>query len=477
MKPGELNMQNYMDFIKNAKERFDPKKAKARTSFESGAGFIKKFKMEPDNTYTVLVPLELCIPFDPDTLETDVFNALNPLPLPGAPTTVVRMLKKTAKDNPDFAEKLAESLGVSVADLKLDTDAVEKPDIKLWHKLCRIQYITGYVQHLNTKRDKFPFGRNVGADVILNDDGDVQDTAGIGYRLYEMESAILSIEVQRIRDSYEPGGVNADRTAKDMETSISALWKDRLIGNPYQIAFCRVFVFQSNKDGEVSRSDLDQWNKNKKVQQFMRYQKILRDRINTYEAVLMSKSDINMDFIETIVEVPKAGDNDKINYQNINYSTANRASSIFQLDEDTNKPLNELEGFKEEFIKLRDDSKIWSDDTLKKSIIEYRIPSDTTMLAEMSNSLQPYEEAMKSPKLFQEYSDVIGMINSNLHASIAEKLLEGEDNGKDISQEIIEAAPRMDEKNAPNDEFNAAVEFEQLYNDLDDDDDDDMTGL
>ena len=44
MKPGEINIQNYTDFIKNAKERFDPKKAKARTNFEAGSGFIKKFK-------------------------------------------------------------------------------------------------------------------------------------------------------------------------------------------------------------------------------------------------------------------------------------------------------------------------------------------------------------------------------------------------------------------------------------------------
>lgn len=473
MKPGEINIQNYTDFIKNAKERFDPKKAKARTSFEAGSGFIKKFKMEPDTTYTVLVPLELCLPFDPTTLSTDEFNTNNPLPLPGSPTTAVRTLKTMAKNNPDFANKLAEVLGATVADLKLDVDAIDKAEIKLWHKLCRIQYITGYVQHMNTKKDKFPFGRNVGADAILNDDGDVTDTKGIGYRLYEMESAILSIEVQRIRDSYEPGGINADRTAKDMETAISNLWKERLIGNPYQIAFCRVFVFASNKDGEVNKTDIDQWNKTKKVQQFMRYQKILRDRIGTFEAVLMSKSDINMDFIETIVEVPKAGDNDKINYQNINYSTANRASSIFQLDEDTNQPVNDLEGFKDEFIKFRDDDKLWSDDILKKSIIEYRIPSDTTLLAEMSNSLQPYEEAMKSPKLFQEYSDVINMINSNLHAAIAEKLLDGEDNGKDISQDIIDAAPLMDENNAPTDEFNAELELKALL----DDDDDDGTDL
>ncbi len=467
MKPGEINMANYAEFVKNAKERFDPTKAKARNAFESGSSFIRKFKMEADTVYTMLVPLELCLPFDPQTLETDVFNATNPLPLPGSPTTAVRLLKKMAKENPAFAEKLAETLGTTVESLKLDIDAVDSAEIKLWHKLCRIQFITGYVQHLNTKKDKFPFGRNVGAEVELDDDGTVTDTKGVGYRLYELESAVLSVEVQRIRDSYEAGGINADRTAKDMENSIKKLWEDRLIGNPYQIAFCRVIVFSSSKDGEVHKNDIDAWNKTKKINQFMRYTKILRDRIGTFESVLTSRSDINMDFIEVLVDVPKAGDNDKINYQNINYSTANRASSIFQLDEDTNKPINDLEGFHDEFLKLRDDEKLWSDDILKKSIIEYRIPSDQVLLAEMSNSLQVYEEAMKSQSILRTYGDVLGQINTNLHAAIAEKIMDGEDNGKEISQEIIDAAPIMNENNAPTDEFDAAVEFDKL---LDDDD-------
>lgn len=467
MKPGEINMTNYTDFIKNAKARFDPKVAQARNAFESGSSFLKKFKLEPEKVYTTLIPLELCLPFDPTTLETDVFNTSNPIPLPGSPTTVVKNLKLMAKENPDFAKKLAESLGVTVEDLKLDVEAIEKSEIKLWHKLCRIQFITGYVQHLNTKKDKFPFGRNVGCEAELSDEGLVEGTQGIGYRLYELESAMISIEIQRIRDSYESGGENADRPKKEMEDRIKKLWEDRLVGNPYQIAFCRVVIFSSSKDGEVCKEDIEQWNKTKKIGTFMRYQKILRDRISQFEGVLMSKSDINMDFIEAIVDVPKANESGKINYQNVNYSTANRASSIFQLDEDTNEPLNNLEGFREEFIKVRDDEKVWSDDILKKSIIEYRIPSDTTLAAEVSNSLAVYEDAMKSQSLIQSYGDILNQINGTLHQEIVDKLLDGEDNGKDISQEIIDAAPIMNENNAPTDEFDAAVDFDKLCNDLD----------
>ena len=119
-----------------------------------------------------------------------------------------------------------------------------------------------------------------------------------------------------------------------------------------------------------------------------------------------------------------------------------------------------------EYLKLRDDDKLWNDDILKKSIIEYRIPSDSVMLAEMSNSLAVYEDAMKSADILQSYGDILGQINSNLQSAIAAKIMEGEDNGKLISQEIMASAPRMDENTAPTDEFNAEVGFGELLADL-----------
>lgn len=474
MKPGEIAVGNYADFIKNAKDRYDPTKAKARTAFEAGSGFIKKFKMEADTVYRMLVPLELCLPFDPSSLSTEVFNASNPLPLPGSPSSAVRLLKKMASENAEFAAKLAEVLGTTVEGLKLDVDAIDGAEIKTWHKLCRTQYITGYVQHVNTKPDKFKFGRNIGADVQLDEDGNIVDTKGVGYRLYEMESAILSIEVQRIRDSYAEGGPKADRPAKDMEKEIEEKWKNRLIGNPYQIAFCRVIVFTANKDGEISKTDIDSWNKTKKLAQFMRYTKIRREKIDTFESVLMSRSDINMDFIEVIVDVPKANENDRIDYTAVNYSTANKASSIFGVDDDTNEPINNIEGFKEEFTQLRDDEKSWTDDILRKSIIEYRIPSDQVLMAEMSNSLSIYEEAMKSQDILKSYGDILGQISTTLHAAIAEKIMDGDDNGKIISQEIINSAPIMDENNAPSGEPD---DIGQQFADILNDDDEDGSGL
>lgn len=462
MKPSELNLADYASFIADAKKRYDPDVAKRRTSFESGTGFLKKFKLEPNTAYNVLVPLELCIPFNPDDLSTDEFDRNNPLPLPGSPSTVVKRLRAMAKDRQDFAEKLASSLGVTVDKLKVDSTEIDKSDVKLWHRLCRMQYITGYVQHLNTNKEKFSFGRKVGADVQLTDDGSIAGTTGAGYQLYEMENAFISVEIQTLRDTFEPGGVNADRPKKELEEKTKALWSDRLIGNPYQIAFCRCIPFTASADGTLAKGDASNWAKSKKIGPLIRYMKVTRDRIDLFESVLTSKSDMYMDFIETQINVPKSEEGNKVNYMGVNYANANQSSSVFQIDDSTGEPLNDLTGFIDEFITYRDDDKVWNDDILRRSIIEYRVPSDDQLCAEISSSLSIYENAMKSESIFHDYGEIIQRISSSLHADIAEKILDGDVTNKDKSIEIIDNAPVMNENTD-----DLGSELDSLLNNID----------
>lgn len=462
MKPSELNLGDYASFIADAKKRYDPDVARRRTSFKAGTGFLKKFKLEPNTIYNVLIPLELCLPFNPEDLSTEEFDRNNPFPLPGSPTTVVKRLRIMAKDRPDFAEKLASALGVSVDKLKVDSDEIDKADIVLWHRLCRMQYITGYVQHLNTNKEKFAFGRKVGADVKLSDDGFIESTTGAGYQLYEMENAFISVEIQTLRDTFEPGGVNADRPKKELEEKTKALWADRLIGNPYQIAFCRCIPFTSLADGTLAKGDASNWAKSKKIGPLIRYMKVTRDRIDLFESALTSKSDMHMDFVEIQINVPKSEEGSKVNYMGVNYTVANRLSSIFQIDDTTGEPLNDLTDFYEEFTSYRDDAKVWSDDILRRSIIEYRVPSDDQLCAEISSSLGIYENAMKSQSIFNDYGDIIQRISSSLHQDIAEKILDGDVTNKDKSIEIIDKAPIMNENT---DDLSSALD--NLLNEVD----------
>ena len=448
MKPGELNL-NYAEYIKQTKERYDPNKAVLRNNFENSNTFLKKFKMEAGKTYSCLIPLEIALPFDPVTLEEDVFNSSNPLPLEGSPTTAVLMLKKMALDNPALAEKLCSIFGVTVDKLNLNENTISDKEIKTWHQLARIQFITGYVQHLNTRKDKFKFGRNVGADVTFNADGIVEGTKGIGYTLYEMESSLISIAIQNLQDTYNEGGINADKPKKDLADAISAMWKNRLVGNPYPIAFARVIPFAIDKNSCIDKDTLTDWKKNRKIQNLLRYMKVTKDRINTFESVLMSRQDIHFDFIEAKIDVPVAeGDDKKINYMSINYSTASSSDSIFA-KEDDDTPINDIENLKEEFIKYRDNDKLWNDDILKKSIIEYRVPTDQSLLAELTNDISIYENEMKSEDVMIRYSDILSGINSEITQKISENMLDGDINDKSISEEIVMTAPQMDENSDP----------------------------
>lgn len=458
MKPGEFTKAKYTDFAKLQKElvcaaveRFDPNKAKLRSSFEAGSTYLKKFKLEADKFYAVLIPLEICLPFHPETLSDEIFNKDNPLPLPGSPTTAVLSIKEMARNNKEFADKLAEVMSCSVKDLCIDDNFITSDkEIKVWHRLARLQYLTGTVQHLNTD-SKFKFGRNIGCDPIIDDSGIITGTVGIGYQLYEMENAIISIKAQLINDSYEAGGANADRPTSERDASIKNLWKDRLIGNPYNLSFTRCIPFETDANGNLGVKTINDWKKDKKIKNMLKYMKITTDKISIFESVLGEKADTSMDFVEIRISVPAPTDSDRIDYTKVNYSTASRDNSIFRMADDDVTPLHDLKNFKEEFSKFRDNEKLWNDDQLRRSVYDFRQMTDDALIATMQESIKTYEDAMNSPSLIESYGHIISQINSTLMDEALTNIISGEDNGKEISAEIIESKPITDENSDPTD--------------------------
>jgi len=442
MKPGEI-FTNYSNYLKEVKSKYDTNEAKARAAFTNGNSFLKKVKFTPDTQYTILYPLEISLPFDPETLDEDVFNIDNPLPLIGAPTTVCNGLRKMAAENQDFANKLCEVLDCELDALKVEAETFDQEDIKLWHKLAHIDYIAAYVQHLNTNNSQFKFGRNIGAEVELDDDGNVIGTNGVGFRLFELENALISIRANDVHEEYTTGDKKDNPKSEETE-AIRNLWKDRLIGNPFPCAFTRVIMFTTDNDNTVDKNEMSEWKRNKKIQTYMFYQKLNREKIvNTLEKALSSaKSDLSMDFIEAVVTVPRNedGSKDRVNYMGITYTAANASSTIF------NDEINDFGDFKKAYAKLRDDQKQWSKDTLKRSIFELRKLSDSALLSEMSNSLNAYNDAMKSSALIEQYGDILSQIDNTLSEKIALKIM---DTGSDaeVRKEIIDAAPMSNETN------------------------------
>ena len=247
MKPGEIISATA--FLENAVNRYNPERARARSNFEKGSGFIKKLKWEVRQRYSVLFPLELALPFDPRTLETDTFNYDNPFPLQSSVSTAIIGLRRLSKENNAFAEKLAKTLGTTVEGLKMDSEDIDASDVALFHQIARIQYLSGYVQRLNTDKAKAKFGRTIGCKPVkFNENGEVEDTEGVGLRLYQFENALLALQIQALEKSYEPGGANENQPREDIEVKKKQMWKDRMIGNPYPISVVQVCAFKINNN-------------------------------------------------------------------------------------------------------------------------------------------------------------------------------------------------------------------------------------
>lgn len=472
MKPGELTKGKYVDFAKLSQdfakasmERFDPNKAKLRSAFESGSSFIKKLKFEANKSYAVLMPLELCLPFNPETLDEETFNKENPLPLGGSPTTAALALKRLAKENDAFAEKLSSVMGVSISSLNLDNDYIaDEKEIRTWHRLARIQYLTGTVQHLNTDKSKFKFGRNCGCTPIMDEAGNITGTEGIGYSLCEMEAALISIKIQMINDSYEAGGENAGRPLTERDSAIKALWNDRLIGKPFNLSFACCIVFETDNIGNLTVKTVSDWNKDKKLKPLMKYMKVTNDKISIFESVLSERADTAMDFIEVRIQTPEMGDNNRLDYQKINYSTASRDNSIFRMHEDNeDTPVHDLRNFKEEYTSYRDNEKTWNDDILRRSIYEFRTITDDALLSEMQESVKVYEDAMKSNEIIQSYGEIISQINNNLMDEALTSIISGDDNGKTVDIDIVNSAPVHDELHDPS-EGDSLSEIDDILN-------------
>lgn len=448
MKLGEILAKgDFSSYLAQAAEQ-DAQANVTRDKFLTGSGFLKKFKIEADKKYAVLYPLEMFLPFNPTDLEDERYSISHPYVLPGSVTTAIAATKHIAQENPEVAKKLAQTLGVDVSALHLDstlevTDgkATEEQiaEIHMWHKLCRIQFVTGYTQVLNT--GKKPYAEKIGCEPVFDDDFNIIGTKGIGYQLYELENALISIKSQEIEDTYKPGGINADKTQADCDAEKKALWKNRIISNPYALSYAQVVVFPLlNNEGKVLEEAREAWAKDKSLRTHTFYTKVTRNDIEAAESYLSSDVyDGNLDFIEIMWVVPKEDPKDQMAiYRELNKSGASLLTTI-------TKPASGLPGLAAKYREAKDNTNTWNDKTLKKSIYDYRLRSDDALASDVKSAIKGYDSAMKSPEILDKYSQALEAIDSQLVASLADDILSGNGTDKMIDTKVFAEAPVVDE--------------------------------
>lgn len=448
MKLGEILAKgDFSSYLAQAAEQ-DAQANATRDRFMTGGGFLKKFKIEADKKYAVLYPLEMCLPFNPANPDDESYSISRPFVLPGSVTSAIIAVKSVAKQNPAVANKLADVLGVDVSALNLDGELVikngkatdaELAEIRMWHKLCRIQFVTGYTQVLNTGKKQF--AEKIGCEPIFDDDYNIIGTKGIGYTMFELETALISIKAQEIEDTYKPGGKNADKPQADCDAEKKALWKNRIISNPYALSYAQVVVFPLlNNEGKVLEESREAWAKDKSLRDRTFYTKITRNDVENTESYLSSDIyDCNIDFVEVMFTVPKEDPKDQMAiYREMNKSGASILTTI-------TRPQANLDGLAEKYREARDNTATWNEKTLKKSIYDYRLRSDEALASDIKNAIKGYDSAMKSPDILDKYSNALEIIDSQLVASLAEDILSGKGTDKVIDTKVFAEAPKVDE--------------------------------
>jgi hypothetical protein len=465
MKLGKfLEEQDFGKYLQ-VQAKADASQNQARGIFERGTAFIKKFKYEPNTNWYLLFPLEMTLPFNPTDLTDETYSDANPFVLPGSVSIAIKFLKGMMKDDDALHQKVLDVLRTDDEALHMEAnECVDMTEGRIWHKLCRVQYYVGWSQKLNDGTNSFPV--SIGCDVQLDDTGTVVGSKGVGYTLYQLENALISIKVQATTEKYEQEG----RSDTDLSDTIKALWQNRIIKNPTPVAFSHIFFIKGkNDEGNVSTDFINSWEQSQRLSEhegYIRYTTKFNDAIAA--KIGSKKFDNNLDFIETALKIPKedAADKAKI-YRDAVLVTCAKSVSIFDEDNGNGECVKDFAEHVAEYIS---DTTAWNTESFKRSIRELQKRSDSDLLASMKNAIKIYEDALKNEKILADYGSVLESIDANITASIAESILDGEVNNYDVNQDIINALPTekgfgeegegeaTDDFSSLTDEFQAALD-------------------
>lgn len=443
MKLGELSTLNGASldsFIAEAVKAQDSRSNLLRSKFVSGSTTIKPFKVEPDTKWVLFFPLEVAVPFNPADVEDESFNSSNPFVMPGTVSAAVTVLKKLASSNDKIKELLCNAMGADEKDINWDIEGIkDTAERMLWHKISRMSYLTKYTQKVwRDLTKKFP--AKVGFEPVLDEEGEIIGSVGLGWNLHKLESDLINIKIQMLEEQFKPGGSRANEPKANLEAEIKSLWENKLIRNPYLESYTRVFAFKLVNSGEGTIDDkvAKEFNNSKKLAPYQFTMKVTTKDIAAYEnAFASTKTDNHDNFIEAQLTIPAEDPKDNMAiYKDQNRSNPNYANTSISTDPAHLNP----DAFYEAFENFMLDEDLSSKALLEKSIYAYKRPSDTVLSDILKNNIVRYDAAMKSQSILDKYSETIALIDVDLTNKIAESIMDGEDTGLDTVPEIVNSS-------------------------------------
>lgn len=450
--------EKFLDFVKNNTQLGERRQKLAEYKYR-----LKKLKTAEDTKYALLLPIELSVPFNPfDFKDESVFNAKHPFNFPGSVTTMLIKLKELLKADAEFAQFVAEDLGVEVADLRLDDpQALYKEDTKVFAKYRRLLVYTDDVQCLHTDpASQYGIRRHV--DVHYDENGDIQSVwtdpvtkerkeASMGIQLYMLENALIALRIEEINKEFTEGDMK-NRPEAEKKAAIKAVYAERLITNPYVAGFTRAEVFTLTNDKLVDKESAADWNRKKDLQALEHYVKVTTADLGKYQGFIGGRFDFNLDYLEINWSVPKKTSDQNVALQ-IDRDCASSDTRIMNAE-------NGLKGFDEKYREYRDNLDMWDPAVMRRSVYDFFHITDDEITNQFRNNLKRYEDVMANQVIAENYMDVMDKIDESLSSRVIEQITSNSGSTVELKQENLASIPKVTQETEDDDI--GATAFEEI---------------
>lgn len=429
-------------------------------------GKLKKDTMKVGQITKKIFPKELVFDFNPADPDDNQFSSKRKFHMPWSVTTDIIFLKKKMSQNTALHALYSKYGDMTPEEYKLEPlTEVTDLDRKVFRQFVRIYFQTVPIYKYKFSAWK-PYGRK-GACLAKFDELDRCEVADASYELMQLELALISAEVKEINDSYKVGGANYGKPDDNRKKEVSAKWKEMRISNPYDTSATRriVFPLTEEKTIDVKAEDLKKF----KMQSYEKYGSADQDLIQKLNNVInkFPKYDLFDDFLEVDVTYPDlpCNEDEKLvkawTGKEIDYKVEHRVTEY-------------VPDFVESYRAYRDNTDIWNDKNIKKSVWEFNELKDDVIFAAYAKDLSTRKNLL-TKEIVEIHGDLIARINEQLSEELMASVMLGSLPSKELEVYDMEQIAG----GAHEDGINEMVDEEALaeVHHFDDEEGSDDTGL
>lgn len=415
------------------------------------ASFLGKVKMVQGSSAMYVYPLELRLDFNPNDLTDETFNDEYRFALPYSVTDSITLLKTMAQNNPDLHAKLAALAKVTVEEYDItEPSALTDNDKKaLWRYRNVIVYNTQVQQFLMSGFGKY--GRK-GLSTSEFDEYGQATKKDLGYMLYELEVALANAKIEQIEAEYAPGGPKADHSAEDLKADKKKVWEGMKVKAPRPAGVMRVLHIPCSADWKLKlegNAEADHVKDN--MRDYEGYVGGSYDAVKEVESMLGTGYDVNANYLEVAIHYPIGkGKTD-----------GEKALNSYTNREFTKNPLNRVANlipdFEESYTEFRSDTEIFSEETILKSVFEFRPVADDLLLEHYKADLGKKMHLITTG-IADKYMELIQRIDSSLSEEVMMNVISGEasegqalleDGSEETKENIIPDVEEVDDGLSP----------------------------